>query len=233
MKAEETSGGLVTPAILEALVAAGYDRSFDILPTERQTPSPSAWPSAGSLAEVSWDESTRSICLPADMHLDFGGVAKGWAADQAVKRLAVLGPALVSAGGDIAISAEQSDHSLWPVGVDDPFHPGEYREILMLGGCGVATSGTDYRRWKQGGHWNHHIIDPRSGLPAQTDVFAATVIAPDAMAAEVSAKVALISGSQSGMEWLDSRPELAGMLILENGEQLPSRRMEQFLWRQA
>jgi thiamine biosynthesis lipoprotein len=249
LEAEETSGGLVTPVVLEALVAAGYDRSFDTLPRERDfAPAHprgvgvSGWPSTSSLAEVSWDESNHSICLPADVQLDFGGVAKGWAADQAAKRLASLrrersderlGSALVSAGGDIAISAEQSNSDLWPVGVDDPFNAGTYLEILMLGRCGVATSGTDYRRWKQGGRWSHHIIDPRTGLPAQTDVFAATVIAPDAMKAEMSAKVALISGSQHGMEWLESKPELAGMLILESGERLYSKRMEQFLWRQS
>lgn len=231
MEAEKASSGLVTPAVLQALVAAGYDCSFDALPRDRDTASACGWPSAGSLAEVSWDESTRSISLPSDVQLDFGGVAKGWAAHQAAKRLAGCGPALVSAGGDIAISAEQSDGSPWLVDVDDPFQAGEYIETLMLGRCGVATSGTDYRRWKQGRRWNHHIIDPRTGLPAQTEIFAATVIAPTVMEAEMSAKAALILGSQRGMEWLESKPELAGMLVLENGEQLHSRRMEQFLWR--
>ena len=231
LEAEKASNGLVTPVVLEALVAAGYDRSFDALPRELDAVPVSAWPSTGSLAEVTWDKPTRSICLPADVSLDFGGVAKGWAAHQAAQRLAGLGPSLVSAGGDIAISAEHSDGSPWLVDVDDPFQPGKFIETLALGRCGVATSGTDYRRWKQGGRWNHHIIDPRSGLPAQTDVLAATVIAPDAMQAETAAKVALILGSQQGMEWLEARPALAGLLILENGEQWYSQRMEQFLWR--
>ncbi len=233
LEAEKASSGLVTPTVLGALVAAGYDRSFDALPRERESAPGSGWPSAGSLAEVSWDESTRSICLPSDAQLDFGGVAKGWAAHQAAKRLAGSGAALVSAGGDIAISAEQSDGSPWLVDVDDPFEAGYVLETLTLGRCGVATSGSDYRRWKLGGRWNHHIIDPRSGQPAQTDVFAATVIAPNVMQAEMSAKVALILGSQRGMDWLESQPELAGLLVLENGEQLHSPGMEQFLWRQS
>lgn len=231
VQAEEASGGLVTPAVLEALVAAGYDRSFETLPDEILPAPTGGWPGLASLAEVTRDEHTRSLCLPADLQLDFGGVAKGWAADQAARRLAPLGPALVSAGGDIAISAEQADGSPWPIGVDDPFKRGEYTRILMLPGCGVATSGTDYRRWKQGGRWNHHIIDPRSGLPAQTEVVAATVIAPNAMEAEMAAKVALISGGRDGMAWLDQRPQLAGLLILENSEHLYSQRMQSFLWR--
>lgn len=231
LEAEKFSSGLVTPTVLRALTAAGYDRSFESLPRELESAPGRGWPTAGTLAEVGWDAATRSICLPLDVQLDFGGLAKGWAADQAAKRLAGAGAALVSAGGDIAISAEPSAGNLWPVGVDDPFHPGEYLEVLMLGCGGVATSGTDYRRWMQGGRWNHHIIDPRTGLPAQTDVFAATVVASDAMTAEMAAKVALFLGSQRAIPWLDAQPELAGLLVLENGEQLHSHHMEQFLWR--
>ncbi len=233
LEAEKISGGLVTPTVLQALTAAGYDRSFELLPRQLESAPGGGWPTAGALAEVSWDVANRSICLPLDVQLDFGGVAKGWAAHQAAKRLEGAGAALVSAGGDIAISAEPASGDLWPVGVDDPFHPGEYLEVLMLGRGGVATSGTDYRRWMQGGRWNHHLIDPRTGLPAQTDVFAATVVAPDAMTAEMAAKVALLLGSEHAIAWLDAQPELAGLLVLENGQKLCTHRMEQFLWRQS
>jgi len=231
LEAEKRSSGLVTPTVLQALTAAGDDRSFEMLPRQLDSAPGGGWPTAGTLAEVSWDAATRSICLPMDVQLDFGGVAKGWAADQAAKRLAGAGAALVSAGGDIAISAEPSAGDRWPVGVDDPFHPGESLEVLMLGQGGVATSGTDYRRWMQGGRWNHHMIDPRTGLPAQTDVLAATVVAPDAMTAEMAAKVALLLGSERAISWLDAQSALAGLLVLETGEQLQTHRMEQFLWR--
>ena len=231
LEAEKSSSGLVTPTILKALIAAGYDRSFDMLPPQLDTAPGGGWPTAGTLAEVSWDSATRSICLPADVQLDFGGVAKGWAAEQAAKRLAGAGAALVSAGGDIAICAEPATGTLWPIGVDDPFHPGETLEILMLTHGGVATSGTDYRRWQQGGRWNHHIIDPRTGQPAQTDVLSATVIAPNAIEAETAAKMALLLGSECAMRWLATKPELAGLLVLENGNQLYTHQMEEFLWR--
>ena len=229
VEAEATSEGLVRASVLEALIAAGYDRSFDLLPCERAAAPVSAWGAVGSLAEVSLDEATHTICLPADMQLDFGGVAKGWAAHQASKRLAGYGAALVSAGGDIAIRAEQSNGALWPIAIDNPFKTGEYLNTMMLGACGVATSGTDYRRWKQGGRWSHHIIDPRSGQPAQTDLIAVTVIAPTAMMAEMAAKAALISGSERGLEWIEARPELSALLVLETGELLYGNHMEQFL----
>ena len=231
LEAEKASSGLVTPTVLKALIAAGYDRSFEMVAPQLDPAPGGGWPTAAALAEVSWDAATRSICLPLDVQLDFGGVAKGWAADRAAKRLASAGGALVSAGGDIAIYAEPATGYLWPIGVDDPFHPGEYLEILMVERGGIATSGTDYRRWKQGGRWNHHIIDPRTGQPAQTDVFAATVIAPNAIEAEMAAKVALLLGSERAIDWIESKPEFAALLVLESGEQLYTRRMESFLWR--
>jgi len=67
------------------------------------------------------DEIAHTICLPEGLHLDFGGVAKGWAAYQAMQRLQEQGPALVNAGGDIAISGPHSDGSEWQIGVNNPF----------------------------------------------------------------------------------------------------------------
>ena len=130
----------------------------------------------------------------------------------------------------MAISAELPA-GLWPVTVDDPFRPGEIIATLGLGACGVATSGTDYRRWKQGGRWNHHIIDPRTGQPAQTDLISATIIAPTVTQAEMAAKTALILGSQRGLEWIEARPEFSTLLVLETGEILFSHHMQQFFWR--
>ncbi|MCX6065456.1 MAG: FAD:protein FMN transferase [Chloroflexi bacterium] len=230
--AENASDGLVRAAVLEALVAAGYDRSFDMISPERMSAPVGVWGAVGSLAEVSVDESTCTICLPVDMQLDFGGVAKGWAAQQASKRLAEYGAALVSAGGDVAISGERVSGELWPIAVENPFIKGEYLQTLMLGACGVATSGTDYRRWKQGGRWSHHIIDPRTGQPAVTDVVTATVIAPDALMAEMAAKTVLILGSMKGLEWLAERPAFSALLVLETGQVLLSNHMGNYFWRQ-
>jgi thiamine biosynthesis lipoprotein len=99
-------------------------------------------------------------------------------------------------------------------------------EILLLGRGGVATSGRDYRKWKQGGTWKHHIIDPRTGLPAMTDVLTATVIAPNSMEAEMAAKVMMVLGSRLGLEWIEARPALSALVVMEDGRRLPSSRFE-------
>ena len=229
LASERRSLGLVTPAVLDALMLAGYDRSFkDLMPASSYLTSNHHAP-VGLLSEMQLDESTRMVHLPSGLHLDFGGVAKGWAADQATRKLSAFGPALVNAGGDISVSGPQANGEAWPIGITDPFDPDSSLEVILIKRGSVATSGKDYRRWQRDGVWQHHIIDPRTGMPAQTDVLTATVIAPSAVEAEVAAKVVLISGSQSGLQWLDAYPTLAGMLVLEDGRHLYSERMSEYI----
>ncbi|TFH31794.1 MAG: FAD:protein FMN transferase, partial [Anaerolineales bacterium] len=180
--------------------------------------------------EMGVDLETHSICLPAGTRLDLGGIAKGWAADRALERLVELGPALVDAGGDIALSPRSALDACWPVAVTDPHHPQDTIALLALHAGAVATSGREIHRWQQGDHMRHHIIDPRTGEPAGSDVLTATVIAPTAVEAEMAAKCALILGGQQGLTWLDERPDYAGLLVLEDGSQLYSRTMESYLW---
>jgi FAD:protein FMN transferase len=228
--AEQMTGGLVTPTVLNAMLDAGYDRPFD------EMADPGSKPSTGSnntvdspRMEVSANTTDRTITLSKGIGLDFGGVAKGWAAHQAMERLQAEGPALVDAAGDIAISGPRADGSPWQIGVADPFHKGEEIEVIYLERCGVATSGKDRRRWIRDGALKHHIINPHTNQPAETDVMTVTVIAPNVMQAEAAAKAVFIQGSRPGLEWIEAHPEFAALFILDDGQMLYSRTMEEYL----
>lgn len=242
------SKGLVSPTELKALEAAGYDRSFEELgqraemtqkvargSTELVEVSPTR-PLTRSQSSRDWqaiilNAATQTVILPAGTSLDLGGIAKGWAAEQAAARLSQWGAALVDAGGDIAVSGPMSDGQPWPIGVASPLG-GEQELLLLLDRGGVATSGRDYRRWQsqKNGPWQHHIIDPRTGQPAQTDVLSATVIAPTMQEAEMAAKVVLIEGCRRGLLWLEARPTLAGLICCEDGPLIKSSLMVNYLW---
>lgn len=146
-----------------------------------------------------------------------------------MERLQVEGPALVNAAGDIAISGPRAGGSPWQIGVADPFHKGEEIEILFLERCGVATSGKDRRRWLREGAFKHHIINPLTDQPAETDVLTVTVIAPDVMLAEAAAKAAFIQGSRPGLEWIEAHPEFAALFILDDGQMIYSQKMQEYL----
>ncbi len=229
IRAAEYTGGLVTPLVREALQAAGYEQSFQagFLP---RAPDPDARIRIPDWHDLRCDFSGGRIAVPDGARLDLGGIAKGWAADRTAARLGRRGPALVDAGGDISVSGPRADGSPWPIGVANPFAEDSLLLMLALSAGGVATSGKDYRQWIQSGRPRHHIIDPRTGESAETDVLTATVIAPSASRAEAGAKAALILGSRAGTAWIDQRPELAGMLVLDDRRIVYSRRFSDYVW---
>jgi len=230
LSAEKYTDGLVTPTIAAAVIGSGYDRDFSLLTDQVLSPFESEPPIVRPLDSVTWDEATRSICLPAGVQLDFGGIAKGWAAEQTVARLKHLGSALMNCGGDIFMSGPLLNGNPWEIGVHRPFDrsSGYIGMMFFEHGCGVATSATDRRRWMQGDSMRHHIIDPQSGLPAESDVVSVTIVAPNAVEAETAAKSVLIRGSVAGLAWLESK-NLAGLIILENGTILYSQRINEYL----
>ena len=121
---------------------------------------------------MQFDEQSRIVVLPAGARLDLGATAKAWAADRSAGRLAeALGcGVLVSLGGDIAVAGEAPPGG-WRVRFQDvtgrPEEPpvGPSAVVAIRGG-GLATSSTMARRWRRGGDVLHHILDPRTGLPA-------------------------------------------------------------------
>jgi thiamine biosynthesis lipoprotein len=228
--AARMSGGLVIPTVLPALAAAGYDRSLADLPSECPViPAPSVpdW------RAIRCDPQQRAVWLPHNTQFDLGGIAKGWAAAQVAQRLAEYGPVLVDAGGDIAISGPRRDGTPWPIAVANPHKPDCNGDLLLIRAGGVATSGTDYRRWLHGGQWQHHLIDPATGAPACTDLLSVTVVAPDVLTAETAAKVVLLKGSRAGLVWLEQQPTLAALLIQTEGQVTHSRRLSAALWKET
>ena len=96
----------------------------------------------------------------------------------------------------------------WPIGLEDPRDPDRDLTTLHVGPGAVATSSIAKRRWQQGRREQHHIIDPRTGLPADTDWLSVSVIAPHAALAEVYAKALLIGGSREAEDIAARRPEI-------------------------
>ncbi len=232
LSAAAATDGLVTPTILPALEAAGYDRSFERIEREQAGPLHLPAPDDGAWRRIERDASTRSIRLPPGVRLDLGGTAKGWSADVAAHKLGRFGPALVEIGGDVAARRHKSPP--WPIGVGDPRGgDGDVLEVVAFGAGGVASSGRDYRRWKRGGIEQHHLVDPRTGAPARTDVLSATVIGPGALEAEIAAKTVVLRGSREGIAWIDARPDLAALVVREDRRVIASARWSRHAWRQA
>ncbi len=99
----------------------------------------------------------------------------------------------------------------------NPFHPDNDLLSIELSQGAVCTSTTLKRRWQKDGVWAHHLIDPRTGEPAESDVVSATVVAPSAARAETITKTAIILGSKAGMQFIREQGDVQGLLVLSNG----------------
>ncbi len=211
LEAARASDGVFDPTVLHALHAAGYDRSFDQIAAgvgvSQHTPGTAA---IGGWQQVRVDVAEGTVTLPASLGIDLGGIAKGWAVDQAARELGQWGPALVDAGGDIRSVGMPGEP--WPVAVQDPFDETRDLAVVLLADTAVATSSIGGRRWLRNGQPMHHLIDPRTGQPSRSDLHTVTVVAPTAVDAEVAAKVALLLGRQAGRSYLESRRHAAWLI---------------------
>ena len=175
LEAREHTDGRFDPTVHDAVVAAGYDRTFADVPAESPGPPPSP-ALCGGAVHIDWS----TIELGQGTRLDLGGIGKGYAVDRVAELLALAGPCLVNAGGDLAVRG-----GAWPVGVTDEI-------TLELTRGGIATSGRDRRHWRVAGTEMHHLIDPSTGRPAAGDLVSVTVVADSAANAEVLAKAAFL-----------------------------------------
>ncbi len=131
------------------------------------------------------DEAARTITLPvAGMQLDLGGIAKGYALDLAAAAMRQAGAqsALIDVGGDVLAVGSSANGRPWRIGVKHPFREGLI-ERLDLTDRAVATSGVQQRFYEIGGRRYSHIIDPRTGRPAE-QAPSVTVIGPDGITAD-------------------------------------------------
>jgi thiamine biosynthesis lipoprotein len=195
LDAREATDGRFDPTVHDAVVGAGYDRSFELLASRTGLPAAgtaiSLQPGSASCGGgVHIDRGRSRVTLDAGTRLDLGGIAKGHAADRVSEVLGAAGPCLVSAGGDIAVRGKPSA-GVWAIAV--PTGDGEITIGLSHGG--LATSGVDRRCWQREGAECHHIIDPATGLPAETDLLRVTVVEASARAAETVATSLLLAGS--------------------------------------
>ncbi|MEP6985956.1 MAG: FAD:protein FMN transferase [Chloroflexota bacterium] len=215
------TNGLYHPLLLDALVAAGYDRSFEQVESSEESIS---IPPVTDWQEIQVNIAQRKVCIPAP--IDVGGVAKGWTAEQIAKRLSAYGACLVDIGGDMAARGAPEESSGWEVAVAEP--GGSEGDIVhvVVHNASIVTSGKDFRHWQRGGQNHHHIIDPRTGKSAETDVVAVTVMHPYAPTAEVYAKAVMLLGSQDGLAWINQQPNASALAVCDDGSVLATHAFE-------
>lgn len=194
--------GLFDPTLHDAMVEAGYDRTFEEIEAADR---PTAARRGGGEVSVCCD--TGTIRLGGGVRVDLGGIAKGYAADLAADSLAEFGPCVVNLGGEVVVRGAP-----WPIGIET--HGGPRTVEISYGA--VATSGVDRRRWATNRGIRHHVMDPATGASATTDLQRVTIIDADGARADALATALLVAGRGRALRMMDELG-VAGILQTATG----------------
>ncbi|MBC8206159.1 MAG: FAD:protein FMN transferase [Kiritimatiellaeota bacterium] len=216
-------------------IAAATDGAFD--PTVK--PLVDHWgfgaqadaePVAELMKAVGWQkvrvENNALLKANPDVQLDLSAIAKGYGVDAVAEVIRSSGFTnfLVEIGGEVVTSGTKENDEPWRIGIENPQPDGEIFQALELSGGGMATSG-DYRnfRLREDGTRYSHIIDPATGMPAESDVASVSVMASACMDADAVATALFVMGSEKGFQWVETHPEFEALFILHSNQTFTTR----------
>jgi thiamine biosynthesis lipoprotein len=217
INAAQMTDGIVDPTLGTHLRNAGYDRTFELV---RRRNNWTITPLAARVdlwRQIETDE--QRVRIPAGCELDFGATAKALASDRAASAIAAKTGCgvLVSLGGDVAVGGEPPAGG-WSIRI-----AGDHAAALdapgpcvAIGDGGLATSSTTVRRWRTDDGMAHHVLDPRTGLPAVTPWQTASVAAGSCIDANIASTAAIVLGDDAPT-WLVDRALPARLVATDGG----------------
>jgi thiamine biosynthesis lipoprotein ApbE len=202
LDAAASTGGLVDPTIGRLMERIGYTVTFSDLPSDGPSINLEIR-SAPGWASITHDRVNRTVSLPDGASIDLGAVGKAWAADRAARVAAqrIGAGVFVACGGDVAVSGPSPVEG-WRVRITEAADAAIWQDIQVFDG-GIATSGTESRTWRRGGEVLHHILDPATGLPADSPWTMASVAAASCADANAAATASIVLGD-AAPSWLDA-----------------------------
>ncbi len=163
------------------------------------------------------------VTLPEDVRLDLGGIAKGFTSARVMKVFAENGvtSGIISLGGNVQTLGRKPDGSLWRVGVQDPVDQNSMFAVVEVADEAVITSGAYQRYFEQDGIHYHHIIDPRTGYPANNGLISVTIISPDGTLADALSTSLFIMGPEKAAAfWQNHRDQFDAIMMTDDGDVL-------------
>ena len=186
---------------------------------------------AEALAHVDWRnvqvEGTRARITDPQATIDLGGMAKGYIADRVIGLLKCHGATtgVINLGGNVACLGSKPDGSAWNVGLRAPVPSGGSLQAasfasVSVRGKSVVTSGVYERSFMRNGRVLHHILDPRTGKPAETDVLSATVVADKSLDADGYTTALIVMGAERALAFAERTPGIEAILLTTNAHLL-------------
>lgn len=155
------------------------------------------------------NEKNKTVFLEeSGMAIDLGGIAKGYATDKVNEIFIENGitSSVISLGGNVSVTGKKEDGSKWKVAIQDPLNNEGYAGVLYVEDTSVVTSGGYQRFFEENGKTYHHIIDPKTGMPADTGLLSVTIVCKNSTKADGLSTSVFIAGLEKGWQmWKDSQ----------------------------
>ena len=219
------TAGVFDPTALPLRRLWDYKAANPVVPSDGQI--------AQALSLVGWrrvERASGSVRLPlAGMAIDIGGIGKEYAVDRVAAMAADMGirDVLVDFGRDIRVLGQPPEGGPWRIGLEHPLLTDKCWGGVALRDMAVATSG-DYRRlFVRDGKRYGHIIDPRTGRPADNGCRSVSVVAPTCTEAGILATAAFVLGPQDGLDLIEKSHHAAGV-VWTDAQGTRSRRFDHY-----
>lgn len=172
---------------------------------------------------ITLDEANNTVTLSdPDAQIDLGFIAKGYIADQ-IKELLIknnIENAIINLGGNVLTLGQKPSGQSFIVGIEKPFDKESFIDKIPVSGKSVVTSGIYERYFKVDGAIYHHIIDPGTGHPVNTDLLSATIIADTSMQADALSTTCILLGKEKATEYLNNQPDVSAILVTTDYEMI-------------
>ncbi len=227
----EQLDGLFDPTI--GAVSTLWDFEQGTRPTDEEV--------AEGLSHVGWrlvglagGETNHPVITLGDplARLDLGAIAKGYVADRLVELLqreTDAAAAAISLGGNIIYHGKKPGGGAWETGIRDPNDPGgsDVLGIAETGAISLVTSGLYERTFELDGRTYWHVLDPKTGMPVETDALSVTVARPTSTEADALSTALFVAGSERGLSIADSFEDTGAYFALADGSSRASSRWDE------
>lgn len=173
--------------------------------------------------KIDFNEETRKISFKnKGMEIDFGGIGKGYITDELVKILTdeKVESAIINLGGNVFGFRKKPDGSLWNIAIRDPNEPDKYMAAIRLEDSAVITSGGYERYFEENGIIYHHILDPRTGKPSESDLKSVSIISKDGTLADALSTSLFIMGEEKAIGYWKENGSNFDILLMTNDNRL-------------
>ena len=172
-------------------------------------------------SKIEFDEKSSSIKLGKNMKIDLGGIAKGYTSSRVMQIFKDCGvtSGLVSLGGNVQALGTKTDGTDWQIAIENPDKSSDYIGVVSVKDKAVITSGGYERYFENNGKTYHHILDPKTGYPAESGLKSVTIVSDNGTLADALSTSLFVMGKEDALNyWREHSEEFDAILVTKDGE---------------